>query len=132
MKSRFFSSLALKGINKVGDAFIPGDGEFPSFSELGVVEHVDQIAEDIPPGDLDGLKILFAVFGVLPGFLLKMLFIHLEWHFKTGFMMTSLSRQIRFGMRGIVFSLYYSGLKGSQYKKPDPLQLLGFELNVKT
>lgn len=130
MNSRYFGGLALAGINKVGEAYCPGDDGFPSFKKLGVIEFIDQVAEDIPAGDRDGLKILFSIFGLMPQFLVTLIFACLERAWAKGIPIGTLGRQIRLGFRGIAFSLYYSGLKGKSFPGPTPLELIEFKLQV--
>ncbi|MCM0607250.1 MAG: hypothetical protein KA715_14265 [Xanthomonadaceae bacterium] len=130
MSSKYFGAIALSGVNKVGQAYCPGDDEFPSFKNLGVVEFVDRVAEEIPEGDRGGLGIIFTLFGLMPQFLVTSIFKFLEWSWKKDVAQNLITRQIRLGLRGIAFSLYYSGLKGSQYQGKTPVELIGFSLNV--
>lgn len=130
MSSKYFGGLALAGVNKVGQAYCPGDETFPSFKKLGAVEHVDRVAEDIPEGDRGGLGIIFTLFGLMPQFMVTGIFRFLEWSWQKNIAQNVITRQIRLGLRGIAFSLYYSGLKGSQYTGKTPVELIGFSLNV--
>lgn len=130
MSSKYLNSVALKGLNKVGDILIPGLDDFPSFSQLGCSEHVDLVVEDLPPSDRDGVGILFAVFYFLPGFLLRSLFGFLEKVAVKDVLGGSLFRMIRLGVRGIIFSLYYSGWKGSAYSGKMPLDIIGYQLTI--
>ena len=48
---------------------------------------------------------------------------------------TVLGATLRFakmGVRGLVLTLYYSGLKGSHYAGRTPLEILGYEVSVYT
>ncbi len=130
MSSKYLNSLALKGLNKVGDILLPGFEEFPSFSQLGCAAYVDRVVEDLPPSDRDGVGLLFMVFYFLPVFLLRGLFNFLERVADTDMPGGGLLRMIRLGVRGIVFSLYYSGWTGPGYSGPAPLDIIGFQLNV--
>jgi hypothetical protein len=129
--SRYLGPLALSGLTKIGNAYLPGDGELPSFEALGLNEHVDRVLEDLPSGDRDGLKILLSIFGALPSFLVLGFFSLIESLWNRNIPLGSILLQIRLGMRGIVFSLYYSGLKGKSYSGKTPLEILGFSLDVK-
>ena len=39
MQSDYFKPAALKGLNRIGDVFIPRAGDLPSFSEFGAAGH---------------------------------------------------------------------------------------------
>jgi len=130
MTSKYLNSFALKGLNKVGDIFLPGMDEFPSFSKLGCANFIDQVVEDLPPSDRDGVGILFMVFYFLPGFLLKWLFGYFERVHNTDVMAGSIIRMVRLGVRGIIYSLYYSGWKGPGYSGKAPLDIIGYQLNI--
>ena len=128
--SKYMGSLGLRGLSKVGDILIPAGDGWPSFSQLGCAEHVDRVVEDLPPSDRDGVGLLFGVFYFVPGFLLVMLFNFLERNHAGDIFLGSVLRQIRMGVRGIVYSLYYSGWKGAAFSGKSPLELMDFKLTV--
>jgi len=131
MTSKYLGPLALKGLNKVGDVFLPGFEEFPSFSQLGCVESVDLVLEDLPADDRGSVAILLSVFYFLPSPFLKIIFIFFDWSENKPIpLLGSIFRQIRLGIRGILFSLYYSGWKGQSYSGKTPHEILGYSLNV--
>jgi hypothetical protein len=130
MKSKYLNSLALKGLNKVGDILVPGFEELPAFSSLGCSEHVDRIVEDLPPSDRDGVGILFMVFYFVPAFILRGLFGFMERNADKDILGGDIFRMIRMGVRGIVFSLYYSGWTGTAYSGKSPLDIIGYQLTV--
>lgn len=130
MSSKYLNSIALKGLNKVGDVLIPGLEEFPSFSQLGCAVHVDKVVEDLPPDDRGDVGLLFMVFFFVPAFVLKWLFGYFERVAEKDVPAGDLMRMVRLGVRGIVFSLYYSGWSGPGYNGPAPLDIIGFQLNV--
>ena len=43
MTSSYFSKGALKALNRFGDILVPANGDFPSFSEYGGLEHIDKM-----------------------------------------------------------------------------------------
>ena len=130
MNAKYMNSVGLRGLNKVGDILIPALDNYPSFSQLGCAEHVDKVVEDLPPSDRDGVGLLFGLFYFVPAFLLRALFNFLEKNHNKDIMLGAILRQIRMGVRGIVYSLYYSGWKGSAYTGPSPLELMDFQLTV--
>jgi len=130
MSSKYLNSLALKGLNKVGNILVPGFEEFPSFSQLGCAEFVDRIVEDLPPSDRDGVGILFMVFYFVPAFMLRGLFSFMERHANNDVLGGDILRMIRMGVRGIVFSLYYSGWSAPGYSGKSPLDIIGYQPTI--
>ncbi len=130
MSSKFLNPLALKGLNKIGDIFIPESDGLPSFSQLGCSDFIDRVIADLPASDRDGLNILFSLFYILPKFLLIGLFNFLEWIGNRPVPAGFILRQIRIGVRGIVFSLYYSGWKSDRFTGQAPLEVLDYKLTV--
>lgn len=120
----------LKALNKIGDLYCPGVQDLPSFSALGCVEHADRLVSEIPKNDLKDLKLLLLILSFVPTGLLHFFFWFLEtptdWPGAIG---TNL-RKIRFGMRGLTFALYYSGLHGKDYQGATPPQIIGYEVTV--
>ena len=45
-ESRYLNARQRLGLDRLGDALLPGDDEFPSFSRLGCGEHVDKLLAD--------------------------------------------------------------------------------------
>lgn len=130
MTSNYFSPRALKGLNRIGDLLLPGEGDLPSFSEYGCIENVDDLVAYAPAEDIATLNTVLAVMAVAPTAVLR-------WLIETmaavtpdqSGTMASLLRQLNFGLRGILFSLYYGEKPGSQYTGPDPLDVIGFRVN---
>jgi len=130
MTSEYFSPRALQGMNRIGDLLIPGDRDLPSFSEYGCIEKVDELVAYAPAEDIATLNTVLAVMAVAPTAVLRWLVETMTavTPEKTG-TMASLFRQLNFGLRGILFSLYYGGKPGSQYNGRDPLEIIGYEVN---
>ena len=62
MQSNYFKPAALKGLNRIGDVFIPKSGDLPSFSEFGGVEHVDDVIAYAPAEDIASLNMVLSIF----------------------------------------------------------------------
>lgn len=131
-QSRFLTGVQVRGLDKLGDVYFPGDGRFPSFSTCGCVEHVDIALEGLPKDDRKSLKMLLSVVGIAPALLARLLVRLAEgganWPDPLGAGM----RFLRLGLRGVVNSLYYSGETGRGYEGPSPLELLGYNVSVYT
>ncbi|MBF2053265.1 MAG: hypothetical protein IGS03_07335 [Candidatus Sericytochromatia bacterium] len=126
--SAYFNRLQLRGLVRLADLMLPRSGEYPAFSELGCIEHIDVIAEHIPEPELKDLKLLLGVLAATPRpglqTLLKLMQSPAPWPESVA----TVLRQMDTGLRGIVMSLYYSGRKGSHYNGPTPLELMGVEI----
>ena len=130
MQSNYFSQRGLKGLNRIGDILLPGDGEMPSFSAYGGLENVDDLVAYAPPEDISLLNTVLAVLSFLPAGMLRWLVGKMSavTPAETG-VMAPLYRQLNIGLRGILFSLYYGEKAGSGYTGQDPLAVIGYEIN---
>lgn len=131
MNSRYLESRHLLAITKIGDIYCPAHPELPSFGELGVIEHVDQVVGTLPAADLKDLKLLLLLLSFLPRFVLAGFVRILEYAPSVPTPVGAILRMIRFGLRGIVFSLYYSGLKGRNFNGVVPREKIGFIVQMR-
>lgn len=128
-QSKYISKAAVKGLNRIGDILCPGDEVFPSYSELGCVEHVDIALEYAPPSDIGDLGLLLSILAYAPSFVLRWLVQKMADSHNSNSALSTTFRQLDFGLRGIIFGTYYSGRTGADYKGPDTHELVGFTLN---
>lgn len=129
MKSNYLNGSAVKAVNRIGNILCPGDDVFPSYSELGCIEHIDIMLENAPAADIGDLNMLLTVLSVAPTDMLKWLVRKMaESHGKEG-SANVLFRQLDFGLRGIIFGTYYSGKTGSNYTGKNPHEIIGFSVN---
>ncbi|HEY9844385.1 MAG TPA: hypothetical protein V6D23_28200 [Candidatus Obscuribacterales bacterium] len=126
--SEYLSKRQLKAIDRLGDLMLPGDGEFPAFSELGCIHAVDEIMAWMPEGDLADLKLLLGLLATLPDAGLKAMIQQMGKPDSWPEALASTLRQIDTGLRGIIMSLYYSGRKGPDYSGPTPLEIMGVKI----
>lgn len=108
--SRNLSRAACRGIERVGDHWIPGGAGFPSFSESLTLTQIDRIADTLLPSDRKELELLCTLLSYFPGLLLSW-FLDLcersaSW--PSDGPVGGLLRQVRIGLKGIVLTLYYS------------------------
>jgi len=129
MKSIHFNQAALRGLNQMGDILIPGAGNFPSFSEYNCIEHVDDLLSYAPAEDVKDLGMVLMLLSFLPKALLVKLIKILGGSPKKKGGISTLLRQLNMGIRGIVFSLYYSEKPGTGYSGTNPEKMIGFTLN---
>lgn len=129
MNSRYFNQTALKGLNRIGNILITGTGDFPSFSEYNCIEHVDDLLAYAPADDVKDLGMVLTLLNFLPEFLLVKLIKVLAASPQNHGPLGTVLRQLNMGIRGIVFSLYYSEKAGTGYSGTDPEKMIGFTLN---
>ncbi len=115
--SRVLNQRQLTAVERIGDILLPRNGDFPAFSETGCLSHIDTVLAPSHPQDIKDLKIVLSLLGTLPIPLLKGFLTLLGYGERLPKILGSQLKLLEFGLRGIVFSLYYSG-KGSVYK-PD-------------
>lgn len=126
--SKIFSSSALKALTRIGDIIAPKNGEFPSFSEVGCLEHVDDVAAYAPQNDLKDLNLVLSILSFMPGFFLKWLVKTMNnSHAKNGGFSDTF-RMLDLGLKGIIFGTYYSGKIGKNFKGKSPVQVIDFSM----
>jgi len=128
MSSRHFSSGALDALSRFGDIMLPSHEPFPSFSELGCLEHIDSIVDYAPADDIRQLNQLLGVLNWLPDGGLRRVFRWCETPEGWPEMIARNFRLLNFALRSILCTLYYSGKAGTGYEGPTPLDLIGFEI----
>lgn len=128
MKSAYFSNRALKAFNRMGDVLLPKNGQFPSFSEFGGIEHIDDLVQYAPKGDIKDLNLLMTILSFMPTFVLRWLVNKMQ---NAGNMgdggIGTLFRMLNFGIRGLLFSCYYTEKTGSTYTGEKPIDLVGYD-----
>lgn len=127
--SKILSKSALKAINRIGDIMLPKNGELPSYSELGGIEHIDEILRYAPEGDMKDLNMVLSILSVMPKFVLKWLVNKMRRSHERGGGLWVIMRQLEFGLKGIILSTYYSEKAGSNYKGRTPLEIIAYSIN---
>ncbi len=111
MTSKYFSQQQLQVIKRIGDIFIPGDDLMPKFSECGFTDHIDRMVAFLPSSDVALLGLLTDTLRFLPDYFIVMLVkLTLSDRYFPGAVGANL-RKLDIGLRGIIFSLYYSFLE---------------------
>ena len=101
----------------------------PSFSQFGGIEAIDTVITYLPKEDIATLNYVLTIFSVMPASFLRWIVGQMEDALdKTGDI-PSLLRQLNLGLRGIIFSCYYSGVGGAGFTGNNPLDILGYHLN---
>ena len=129
MQSNYFKPAALKGLNRIGDVFIPKSGELPSFSEFDGIEFIDDVIAYAPDEDIASLNLVLSIFSFLPEGLLHWIADQMvAASYKDGGL-AALLRQLNIGLKGILYSCYYSGKAGRSYQGKNPLEVIGYSVN---
>lgn len=126
--SKYISERAVIGMENVGEVMMPRDGDFPSFKELGVIVHIDEILEHAPPDDRNALGLLLALLSFFPMPLLRGFVGLIEKGATWGPPVGGLIRQIEVGLRSIVVTLYFSGKSGRGYAGKTPLDVIDYHV----
>lgn len=116
--------------NRFGDIMLPRNGAFPAFSELGCIEHVDDLVRYAPPEDIAQLRVFLKILHFCPNFVLRAIVALCQRANRFPEPIATNLRLLDMGTRSVVVSLYYSGKAGAAYNGKTPLELIGFELNV--
>lgn len=127
--SKYLSESAVTALDRIGGLMMPRDQGFPSFRELGVIAHIDDVVAYIPADDRGALNMLLGVLSIFPDFLLQG-FLNLvdkgaTWPAPLG----GLFRQLNMGLKSVVVTLYFSGKKGRGYTGQTPLDVIGYHVN---
>ena len=129
MISKYFKPATLKGLTRLGDILLPQTDEFPSFSQFGGIEHIDDVIVYLPKEDIDSLNAVLSILSVMPDSFLTWLMRAMEDALDKQGAIPSVLRQLNLGLRGILFSCYYSGLGGAGFAGDNPMDILGYRLN---
>jgi hypothetical protein len=109
--SKVLGPRELAALERIGDLMLPGDPQFPSFSQTGCIAFVDDLLRYMDPKDRDDVKTLLRALSFLPSPLLRA-FLKLcqtRW--------TPTLRMIELGLKGLTMSLYYSNKTAPHSKR---------------
>ena len=121
------NKLAKRGLTRLGDIMIPGDGEMPSFSEAGGIHQVDDFIEYAPEEDIKMLDVALAGLAFVPTYGLEKFLFVLENATEIPTELGTPLRQLNLAVRGLVFSCYYNESIGSVGSRP--CDLIGYSPN---
>lgn len=122
------SNQAIKGIKRIGDVILPGNGEFPSYSEAGGTYKLNDMVQYAPEDDISALNLVLIIFSFLPKFVLKWLVRQMgdaTENAKDGLLPTTF-RQLDLGLRGLLYSTYYGEFTNPEYKGKTPMELIDY------
>lgn len=123
--------LSYRGLNRLGDILLPPSDTFPAFSATGCATYVTEIYRVSTPKDANALEVLFIFFNFFPKGVLRWFFSFLNWISLKHWRFAIPFRKLWIGLRGVVFSLYYSNLTIPEYEGPRVYDAIHFELTEK-
>ena len=126
-----FSKRAIKGLCRLGDIIVPGDEEFPIYSKVAGTHKLNDMVQYAPDEDIELLGFLLTILSFMPGFVLRWLIKSMgaaTRESKSGIIPATF-RQLDLGIRGLVFSTYYTELTNPDYKGKTPFEIMGYEIN---
>lgn len=129
--SEYFNRFAIKGLDKVGDVIIPGttgENGFPSFSQTGCIENVDEILQVTHPEDVAALNILMTVLGLLPALVTLTLFKLSMQDEKVPDILGNPLRMLNLALRGLPMSLYYSSFSKLEYDGKKVYEIIDYDI----
>lgn len=124
------SNQAIKGLCKIGDVFLPGNAEFPKYSEAAGTHKLNDLVQYAPQDDIASLNIVLMIFSFLPMFVLRWLVGKMgkaQASGEEGLIPTTL-RQLDLGLRGLLYSTYYGEFINPDYKGKSPMQIIDYNL----
>lgn len=129
--SKYLSRRALLGLNKVGDIVAPGFKNMPKFSDTGCILYVDEIMSVTKKADVDALRILLIIISIMPKFFSKFLLWIASKNENFPDILGSQFRLLDIGLRGVIISLYYSGLSAPEFKGTGVFQAIEYDVHCK-
>lgn len=104
------TKLQARGLRRLGDIVIPGDGELPSFTDSGAAEGIDQMLPYMADADRAGLLGLLSACAVLPKPVIRAGVAAASRHHRVPEPLAAALRLANIGIKGVVHSLYWSDL----------------------
>jgi len=127
--SNYLSQAELRGLRKLGDIVVPGGYGLPSFSQTGCVSHIDELMFATPPADVKDFKLLMKVFSVTPDFFIRGILKLVDKDSVFPEPIGGLLRLLNVGIKGVVFSLYYSNKTREFYQGPSVHEAMGYQVH---
>lgn len=110
MTSKHFGRIQTKGLEKLGDVIIPGEGIFPSFSSTGFSSEIDRMLDFMYEDDREGITLLMTLFAFTPTCFIKWIVLLSEKNAAFPDLIGAPLRMIQLGLKGLILTLYYSNI----------------------
>lgn len=127
--SSLFSARQLNGLQKLGDIMLPANGEFPQFSTTGCIERIDDLMGTAHPDDIRDFGLLLLMMHFLPEFAVEWIVRLSDSAERWPAMIAPLLRTVNIGIKGVVFSLYYSGYHRTTYQGKTGIDAIDYHVH---
>jgi len=128
-RSERLSRKALAAFNRIGDIMLPRHGDYPSFSELGCIQHVDDVVLYAPEDDVHELGTFLTVLYFCPDSILRFVVWLTQNAGRFPRPLAAFFRLLDMGLRSVVITLYYAGKASDEYTGKTPIELIGYRVN---
>ena len=125
----FLNRLQRYSLNRLGNLYLPGDEQLPCFSDTGCIHFADDILGEIHPDDRRLLGLLLYVLVITPVFLLRLLLRMQDHPGRYPAIIATLLRLTSLATKGVVMSLYFSGLQPASVTGPTVLERIDYHLH---
>lgn len=127
--SKHFNALQLRSIERIGELYLPAHEDLPGFSASGCLEHIDVVLDEVHPDDRMALGLFLYVMRFTPLFLVEKFIVMMNHHERYPEPLAGVLRLLSMALKGIVMSLYYSGMTGALYRQQNPLDVLDYSVH---
>ncbi|OUS26826.1 hypothetical protein A9Q99_16545 [Gammaproteobacteria bacterium 45_16_T64] len=129
VNSAHFTNLQIASLERLGDLYAPGNGTLPSFTDTDCIEYLDDVLESVDEDDVFLLGILLLVMKFIPVFAIRWGISAMDHHDRYPEWIASWLRLISLGVKGVIMSLYFSGLQGANSRGPNVYDAMGYALH---
>lgn len=130
--SDFFDVHQMRGLLRVGDILIPGNGSLPSFSESGCAEDTARVLGALPERDLKDLRLLLTVLSFCPSPVIRLLLWGAKAERFLPDVLGSKLRLILVGLKGLVMLPYYDVPTHPAGFKVELKAALGYDVAIRS
>ncbi|WP_163832481.1 hypothetical protein [Spartinivicinus ruber] len=127
--SHQLSIRQLSALQKLGDIFAPGYGQLPAFSDTGCLHHIDEVLSFTPTQNVKDLKVLLSLLSFVPRNFIPQFIVLLDTFSNAPGFIGQQCRLGFWGLKGLIFSLYYSDLAGPYRNTSGVHDAIGYHIN---
>lgn len=127
--TKHLSRFQLASLIRLGDLYIPGTEKLPCFSKSQCLQHLDVVMDGLHPDDIAGVRWLLVALRFVPKFMLRKLMSMMDHHDQYPEWVACPLRLVNLAFKGLVMSLYYSGLPVEGNQLPGVLEKIGYQLH---
>jgi hypothetical protein len=124
MSEIIISRRQIRALNRIGNVILPENDPFPSFEQTGCARFLSRALANAYPQDRNDMLFLLNVLSFMPGFVLRFLVKKME-NPESG----TLFRKLNFGLKGVIYTLYYSEWVEEHFQGIAPVRIVGYRLH---